>query len=123
MPSATDIVVCRSGASSVAELASVGVASVLVPLPGAPGDHQTANARGLVAAGGAVLIADPDLDSGRLTAELERLINDPELRVRMADAARGFSRPDAAAAVVDLVEHHAGRALGPTSRTGESHDT
>jgi UDP-N-acetylglucosamine--N-acetylmuramyl-(pentapeptide) pyrophosphoryl-undecaprenol N-acetylglucosamine transferase len=113
---ATDIVVCRSGASSVAELAAVGVPSILVPLPGAPGDHQTANARGLVAAGAAVLVADAEFDGVRLAHELDQLVVDDELRRRMAEAAIAFARPDAAASVVDLVERHARRPL-PGSKT------
>ena len=59
---AADLIVCRSGASTVAELAVAGVPSVLVPLPHAPGDHQTANARAMVDAGGALLLADADAD-------------------------------------------------------------
>jgi UDP-N-acetylglucosamine--N-acetylmuramyl-(pentapeptide) pyrophosphoryl-undecaprenol N-acetylglucosamine transferase len=113
---ATDIVVCRSGASSVAELAAVGVPSILVPLPGAPGDHQTANARGLVPAGAAVLVADAEFDGVRLAHELDQLVVDDELRRRMAEAAIAFARPDAAASVVDLVERHAHRPL-PGSKT------
>jgi UDP-N-acetylglucosamine--N-acetylmuramyl-(pentapeptide) pyrophosphoryl-undecaprenol N-acetylglucosamine transferase len=113
---ATDIVVCRSGASSVAELAAVGVPSILVPLPGAPSDHQTANARGLVAAGAAVLVADAEFDGVRLAHELDQLVVDDELRRRMAEAAIAFARPDAAASVVDLVERHARRPL-PGSKT------
>ena len=57
---AADVVVCRAGAMTVAELAVAGVPSVLVPLPGAPGDHQTANARVLERAGAAVLLPDAD---------------------------------------------------------------
>jgi UDP-N-acetylglucosamine--N-acetylmuramyl-(pentapeptide) pyrophosphoryl-undecaprenol N-acetylglucosamine transferase len=113
---ATDIVVCRSGASSVAELAAVGVPSILVPLPGAPSDHQTANARGLVTAGAAVLVADAEFDGVRLAHELDQLVVDDELRRRMAEAAIAFARPDAAASVVDLVERHARRPL-PRSKT------
>lgn len=113
---ATDIVVCRSGASSVAELAAVGVPSILVPLPRAPSDHQTANARGLVAAGAAVLVADAEFDGVRLAYELDQLVVDDELRRRMAEAAIAFARPDAAASVVDLVERHARRPL-PGSKT------
>ena len=101
---AADLVVSRAGATTVAELAAVGVPAVLVPLPGAPGDHQTANARGLVAAGGAVLVDDAELDAARLVAEVDSLLEDPDRLEQMADAARSLARPDAARAVVDLLD-------------------
>ena len=112
MPSvyaAADLVLCRAGASSVAELAVTGMPAVLIPLPGAPGDHQTANARALVDAGAAVLVPDAELDADRVVAEIDALAADPERRAAMAAAARRFSRPGAAAAVVDVVERHARR--------------
>lgn len=101
---AADVVVCRSGASSVAELAVVGRAAVFVPLPGAPGDHQTANARAMVDVGGAVLVPDADLDAARLAAVLDPLVRDPERTVQMGRAAARLARPDAARAVALLVE-------------------
>ena len=101
---AADLVVSRSGATTVAELAAAGVPAVLVPLPGAPGDHQTANARRLADAGGAVLVPDGELDPARLVAEVEALLEDPSRLEAMAAAARTLARPDAASAVVDLVE-------------------
>lgn len=104
---AADVVCCRSGATTVAELAVVGVPAVLVPLPGAPGDHQTANARALVDTGAAVLVPDGELDTNRLVTEVETLLADPGHRAMMADAARRLARPDAAAAVADLIEEHA----------------
>ena len=104
---AADLVVCRAGATSCAELAVTGTPSVLVPLPGAPGDHQTENARALERAGGAELIADADFEGPRLVATIERLIDDEAALGRMGQQARDIARPDAAAAVVDLVERHA----------------
>ena len=101
---AADLVVGRAGATTVAELAAVGVPAVLVPLPGAPGDHQTANARRLEAAGGAVRVSDGDLDPARLVTEVDALLEDPDRLDSMAGAARSLARPDAARAVVDLVE-------------------
>lgn len=114
MPSvyaAADVVLCRAGASSVAELTVTGVPSILVPLPGAPGDHQTANARALVDRGAATLVVDAELDADRARAEITALVDDAERRAAMADAARGLARPDAAAAVVDLIAEHARRPL------------
>jgi UDP-N-acetylglucosamine--N-acetylmuramyl-(pentapeptide) pyrophosphoryl-undecaprenol N-acetylglucosamine transferase len=91
MPAAfagADLVVCRSGASTIAEVAAAGVASVLVPFPFAVDDHQTANARYLADAGAAVLIAERDLTPERLAAELTRLLADRAALVRMGEAAR-----------------------------------
>ena len=104
---AADLVVCRSGATSVAELAVLGVPSVLVPLPGAPGDHQTANARHLAGTGGAVLLADADLDGSALDEVLGELLSDAGRRDAMAEAARSMAIPDAADRVVDLILRHA----------------
>ena len=101
---AADLVVSRAGATTVAELAAVGMPAVLVPLPGAPGDHQTANARRLEAAGGAVLVSDGDLDATRLVAEVDALLEDRDRLDSMAGAARSLARPEAAGAVVDLME-------------------
>ena len=78
-----------------------------MPLPGAPGDHQTANARRLAAAGAAVLIPDDELDAARLAAELDRLIDDAPARHAMGAAARALARPEAAGAVAALAEEHA----------------
>ncbi|HET7489098.1 MAG TPA: undecaprenyldiphospho-muramoylpentapeptide beta-N-acetylglucosaminyltransferase [Acidimicrobiales bacterium] len=106
---AADVVVGRAGGSTVAELAAVGRASVLVPLPIAPQDHQTANARALVDAGAAVLVPDADFTPERLAAELGPLVADPARLAAMGDAAHGLDRPDAAERVADLVERHARR--------------
>ena len=99
---AADLVVCRAGASTVAELAVAGVPSVLVPLPGAPGDHQTANARAMVDAGAAVLVPDADLDAPRLGHEVDALVGNRGRLASMHDAALGLARPDAATAVARL---------------------
>ena len=74
---AADVVVCRAGAMTVAELAAAGVPAVLVPLPGAPGDHQTANARVLERVGAAVLLPDPECTPAGLTTLVEGLLADP----------------------------------------------
>ena len=104
---AADVTVQRAGASTVSELAVAGVPSVLVPLPGAPGDHQTLNARMLADAGAAVLVPDSELDGQRLARELEHLIGDRGLLDSMAAAAEGLGRPDAASKVAALAEEHA----------------
>jgi UDP-N-acetylglucosamine--N-acetylmuramyl-(pentapeptide) pyrophosphoryl-undecaprenol N-acetylglucosamine transferase len=104
---AADVCVCRSGAMTVAELVLAGVPAILVPLPGAPRDHQTRNARALVDAGAAVLLPDADCDGARLAAELDALLADEVRLADMAAAARGLGRPDAAAGVAELVDAHA----------------
>jgi len=100
---AADVVVCRAGAMTVAELAAAGVPAVLVPLPGAPSDHQRANAEALVAAGAAVMVPDDQCTGERLDEVVGSLLDDPTRRRAMALAARGLARPDAARRVADLV--------------------
>ncbi len=104
---AVDVMVCRAGAGTVAELTVAGVPSVLVPLPGAPGDHQRANARALVDAGAAVLVDDEGCDAGRLAQLLDELLEEPGRLRAMEEAARGLGRPDAAARIGALVAAHA----------------
>tara|TARA_B110000438_G_scaffold100989_1_gene99858 strand:+ start:666 stop:956 length:291 start_codon:yes stop_codon:yes gene_type:complete len=87
----------------VAELTALGVPAILVPLPGAPDDHQTANARQLEEAGGARLVVDEDLDGERLGVEMALLLEDPEVLLKMSESARSLGRPDAADRVVDLL--------------------
>ncbi|MGH9106601.1 MAG: UDP-N-acetylglucosamine--N-acetylmuramyl-(pentapeptide) pyrophosphoryl-undecaprenol N-acetylglucosamine transferase [Acidimicrobiales bacterium] len=117
---AAEVAVQRAGANTVAELALAGVPSVLVPLPGAPGDHQGANARALAGAGGAVVVRDQDLDGATLARELDALLADPERLARMERSAHALGRPDAAARVADLLEQHAlGRTAGK-ARAGAS---
>lgn len=101
---AADVAVSRAGGNTVAELAAVGLPSVLVPLPGAPGDHQTANARALSDGGAAVLVADADMSAGRLLAEVDGLLGDPARLRAMEAAATGVARRDAAETVAALVE-------------------
>jgi UDP-N-acetylglucosamine--N-acetylmuramyl-(pentapeptide) pyrophosphoryl-undecaprenol N-acetylglucosamine transferase len=101
---AASVFVCRAGAVTVAELAATGMPAVLVPLPGAPDDHQTRNAETLVDAGAGLLVADADLDGAHLAEVLDRLLADPAELSRMGKAARTVARPDAAARVADLVE-------------------
>ncbi|HKH26378.1 MAG TPA: undecaprenyldiphospho-muramoylpentapeptide beta-N-acetylglucosaminyltransferase [Acidimicrobiia bacterium] len=100
----TTLAVCRAGAITVAELAAAAVPAVLVPLPGAPGDHQTRNAEALVDAGAAVVVADAECDATRLDAELRGLLADAGRLERMSTSARALGRPDAAARLAELVE-------------------
>jgi UDP-N-acetylglucosamine:LPS N-acetylglucosamine transferase len=115
---AVDVVVGRAGAATVAELAVVGVPAVLVPLPGAPGDHQTANAGGLAAAGGAVVVPDPECSGERLADELRALRSPPGRLGEMGRAAGTLGRADAVAAIVAVVETHARAGPRPLGTTG-----
>jgi len=105
--SAADVMVCRSGAMTVAELALAGVPSILVPLPGAPGDHQTANAMVLERAGAAVLMDDARCDGQALADALDSLLADPAGLEAMGRAAAALGHRDAAAAGARVVEDHA----------------
>jgi UDP-N-acetylglucosamine--N-acetylmuramyl-(pentapeptide) pyrophosphoryl-undecaprenol N-acetylglucosamine transferase len=96
-----DLVVCRSGALTVSELAAAGVGAVLVPFPGAVDDHQAHNAQFLVRAGAAVVIADRELTAERLAAELERLASSREKLLTMAARARALATPRAAEELAD----------------------
>ncbi len=102
---AADIVIARSGAGSVAEVAAVGRASLLVPFPFAADDHQAKNARALERAGGSVCVLQQEATVERIARELGALLADASMRVAMADAARAVGKPDAAHAVaLDLLQ-------------------
>jgi UDP-N-acetylglucosamine--N-acetylmuramyl-(pentapeptide) pyrophosphoryl-undecaprenol N-acetylglucosamine transferase len=104
---AADVCVVRAGAMTVAELLVAGVPAILVPLPGAPRDHQTRNAEALVGMGAAVLVPDGDCDERRLALELDALLSDPDRLRAMREAAWENRHPDAAARVAELVDAHA----------------
>ncbi|MGH8234706.1 MAG: undecaprenyldiphospho-muramoylpentapeptide beta-N-acetylglucosaminyltransferase [Rhodanobacteraceae bacterium] len=91
-----DLVVCRAGALTLAELAAAGLGAILLPFPHAVDDHQTRNAEGFVAIGAAELVQDRDFDPSRFAGLLERLLRDPDKRLAMAMAARTLAKPDAA---------------------------
>src|SRR5262245_14164018 len=94
-----DLVICRGGAITVAELAAVGIAAIIVPLPGAIADEQSANARFLVDAGAAVMVPQRELTPETLAARIESCTR--ESLLAMAVAARRVARPDAADRVAD----------------------
>lgn len=108
---AAHLVVARAGASTVAELAVAGRPSILVPLPGAIDDHQTANATALTAAHAARLMPQPTFTPDILANTLTELLSDPALLIVMAEAARAQGRPDAAARLADLVETRIAQAI------------
>lgn len=107
MPAAyawADLVLCRAGATSVAELAAAGRPAVLVPFPFATHDHQTHNARQWAEAGAATLVAERDMNSVDVVALLLRLLQEPDTLRAMGSAALGHAQTHAAAAVVDQLE-------------------
>ncbi len=105
---ANHLMISRSGAGTVAELAAVGRPSILVPLPGAIDQDQFANAGVLSQAGGAVRIAQSEFTPERLAAEIAALAAEPQRLAAMAAAARGAGRLDAAERLADLVAKVAG---------------
>jgi UDP-N-acetylglucosamine--N-acetylmuramyl-(pentapeptide) pyrophosphoryl-undecaprenol N-acetylglucosamine transferase len=99
----SQLVIARSGASTVAELAAIGRPSILVPLPHALDNDQLANAMALSAADGAILIRQDEFTSARLAQELAQILADPDTLAAMAAAARRTGNADAAERLADLV--------------------
>jgi UDP-N-acetylglucosamine--N-acetylmuramyl-(pentapeptide) pyrophosphoryl-undecaprenol N-acetylglucosamine transferase len=106
---AADVVVCRAGATTLAELTAAGKPAVLIPLPTAADDHQRRNADVMVGAGAAEMIEQKDLSGEALAGRIAALVADPDRRGRMAAAARALARPDAARVIVDRALELAGR--------------
>ncbi|MDG1357822.1 MAG: undecaprenyldiphospho-muramoylpentapeptide beta-N-acetylglucosaminyltransferase [Akkermansiaceae bacterium] len=100
---ACDMAVCRSGASSMTELAYVAMPSILVPYPHAADDHQTVNAQVFAASGAAVLRPQDELDAGQLVTDLTKLIEDDEYRKAMSTHAASLAVRDAAAQICDVI--------------------
>lgn len=100
---AADIVLCRGGISTLAEVMVNALPAVVVPLPTAYADHQTVNAQALASAGAALVRPEKDLRASNLTEDLLALRDDPARRQRMADASRLMGRPQAADDVAKLV--------------------
>jgi UDP-N-acetylglucosamine--N-acetylmuramyl-(pentapeptide) pyrophosphoryl-undecaprenol N-acetylglucosamine transferase len=96
-----DLVLCRAGATTVAELTAFGKAAILVPYPFAVYDHQRENAEALAARGAAEMILDRDLNGPRLSGCLRAYASDRNAIERMAAAARALGRPEAAARIVE----------------------
>lgn len=100
---ASDLVVSRAGATTIAELTALGAAAIVVPYPYATDDHQTKNAATLVSHGAAVLAADDTLDEPAFSQMLIELLSNGDKRATMAAASRSLGRPDAAERVVALM--------------------
>src|SRR6185369_9240589 len=99
-----NLVLCRAGATTTAELIAAGKASIMIPFPFAADDHQRKNAEALQAAGAARMILQEELSGARLTGEIEKLVNAPQEIDRMQQASRKLAHGDAAAAAVDMIE-------------------
>ena len=100
---AADLVICRAGSTTLAELAATGRASILVPLPTATDDHERQNALAVAAHGAAQIVEQRDLFGDRVAAEVLALAGDPDLRSSMEAAAKELARPDAVRVIVDEV--------------------
>lgn len=99
-----DLVICRAGATTCAELSASGKASIMVPLPTAADDHQRKNAEALEKAGASKMILQERLSGESLANEISRLIESPETITEMESAAKGLGREDAAEKTTDLIE-------------------
>jgi UDP-N-acetylglucosamine--N-acetylmuramyl-(pentapeptide) pyrophosphoryl-undecaprenol N-acetylglucosamine transferase len=100
---AADVVICRAGATTLAELMAAGRPSILIPLPTATDDHQRKNGEALVRHGAAQMVPQRELTGERLATEVLGLAGDEARRRAMSEAARRMARPDAARAIVDKV--------------------
>lgn len=100
-----DLVICRAGATTCAELAAAGKASIMIPLPTAADDHQRKNAEALQNAGAAKMILQKDLDGENLAGEIRDLAGNPEVVGAMEAAAKKLGKKDAAEATVNLIEN------------------
>jgi UDP-N-acetylglucosamine--N-acetylmuramyl-(pentapeptide) pyrophosphoryl-undecaprenol N-acetylglucosamine transferase len=99
----SDLVVCRAGASTAAEVARLGLPVVFVPFPGAAGGHQEANAEAMVEAGAAALVAEGPDFTARIETEVLNLVRDPQKRGALSAKIRSFARPDAAERIVTQI--------------------
>jgi len=102
--SEAQLVISRAGASSLADISVIGRPAILIPYGAATADHQSANARALVAAEAAILIPEAALDPATLTRHMTAVLTDPEAAARMAANALAAARPDATERLVALVE-------------------
>ncbi len=103
--SEAQLVISRAGASSVADLSVIGRPAILIPYAAATGDHQTANARGLVDAGAAIMVPENMANPESLTAQIEMVLSNPRGAQQMGQAALSVAKPDAAEELAQMVEH------------------
>ena len=107
---AADLIICRAGATTVAEVAACGLPAIFVPLPSATADHQRLNAQVLVEAGAAEMVLNGELQTGKLVSTLIDLLGDENRLRQMAQKGKALGRPEAAKAVVRAIEELAGEA-------------
>jgi UDP-N-acetylglucosamine--N-acetylmuramyl-(pentapeptide) pyrophosphoryl-undecaprenol N-acetylglucosamine transferase len=100
----TDLIICRAGATTCAEIAATGKAAIMIPLPTAADDHQRKNAEALEKAGAAKMILQKDLTGAKLATEIDKLVDSPETISTMETAAKKLGKADAAEATVDMIE-------------------
>ncbi|WP_319004932.1 undecaprenyldiphospho-muramoylpentapeptide beta-N-acetylglucosaminyltransferase [Microbulbifer aggregans] len=103
-----DLVICRSGALTVSEIAAAGVGAIMVPFPFAIDDHQTKNGEWLAQAGAAMVIQQDDLDADQLAGILRGLFAEPNKLLAMAEAARKVAKPDATEQVIAVCREEMG---------------
>jgi UDP-N-acetylglucosamine--N-acetylmuramyl-(pentapeptide) pyrophosphoryl-undecaprenol N-acetylglucosamine transferase len=115
---AADLVIARSGATTLAELAAAGRPAILVPLPTSADDHQRKNAEVVARAGAAVVVDEREMNGDSLAAAITALVSDPERRRQMGAVARTLARPDAAQRIADRVEQLAVRRRSGQGRDG-----
>jgi UDP-N-acetylglucosamine--N-acetylmuramyl-(pentapeptide) pyrophosphoryl-undecaprenol N-acetylglucosamine transferase len=99
-----DLIICRAGATTSAELVAAGKAAIMIPFPQAADDHQRKNAEALCTAGAAHMILQKDLTGEQLAREIATLVNAPAELTKMEEQSRKLARGDAAAVIVDLIE-------------------
>ena len=99
-----DLVICRAGATTCAELSAAGKAAIMIPLPTAADDHQRKNAEALERAGAAKMIVQSELSGERLASEIALLIGEPEKITGMETSAKAMGREDAAEKTADIIE-------------------
>jgi UDP-N-acetylglucosamine--N-acetylmuramyl-(pentapeptide) pyrophosphoryl-undecaprenol N-acetylglucosamine transferase len=105
---AADLIVCRAGATTLAEITAAGKPAILIPLPTATDDHQRRNAEALASTGAAEMLRQSDASGSVLAQRIDELMRDRVARARMAHAARSMARPDAAKVIVDRALELAG---------------
>ncbi len=101
---AADLVICRSGASTLAELEAAGKASILIPSPIVAGNHQYHNAMVLGKAGAAIVIEQKDVTNEKIISEIEKLYNDPDMVQVMSDSAAKLHLSDTNRRILDVVD-------------------
>jgi UDP-N-acetylglucosamine--N-acetylmuramyl-(pentapeptide) pyrophosphoryl-undecaprenol N-acetylglucosamine transferase len=99
-----DLIVCRGGATTAAEITAVGLPSIIIPSPYVPNNHQVLNAKSLADSGAAIMIEERDMEANRLAKTISELIANPDHLKIMAERAKHLGKPEAANQMIDLME-------------------